>query len=95
MVWYDSHRIFGIDYQNACLPPTQRKMEEAQREKEELSGNMEVLQQEKEQLEEEKERLQKRCEQEEEMHSKLIREHQVSTTVKVHLKQTHTRPIQF
>uniref|UniRef100_A0A8C5B3I7 Tax1 (human T-cell leukemia virus type I) binding protein 1b n=1 Tax=Gadus morhua TaxID=8049 RepID=A0A8C5B3I7_GADMO len=54
----------------------ERKMEEAQREKEELSGNMEVLQQEKEQLEEEKERLQKRCEQEEEMHSKLIREHQ-------------------
>ncbi|CAL8247072.1 unnamed protein product [Lota lota] len=54
----------------------ERKMEEAQREKEELSGNMEVLQQEKEQLEEEKERLQKRCEQEEETYSKLIREHQ-------------------
>ena len=72
----------------ACIP-TQRKMEEAQREKEELSGNVEVLQQEKEQLEEEKERLQKRCEQEEAMHSKLIREHQVRTTVKVHLKHTH------
>ena len=67
-------------------------MEEAQREKEELSGNMEVLQQEKEQLEEERERLQKRCEQEVEMHSKLIREHQVSCHKSI--LNTHT-PHQF
>ncbi|KAJ3598438.1 hypothetical protein NHX12_001948 [Muraenolepis orangiensis] len=54
----------------------EHKMEEATREKAELSRNMAVLQQEKDELEEEKEGLQKQCEQEKEMCSQLRQEHQ-------------------
>lgn len=56
----------------------QQKMEEAQREKDELVTNMALLQQEKEQLETEKESLQKECEQEKETCAQLRRENQVS-----------------
>ncbi|KAE8288703.1 Tax1-binding protein 1-like protein B [Larimichthys crocea] len=54
----------------------EQKMEEAQREKDELVKNMAVLQQEKEQLEAEKESLQKECEQEKETCAQLRRENQ-------------------
>lgn len=56
----------------------QQKVEEAQREKDELVKNMTLLQQEKEQLEAEKEGLQKECEQEKETCAQLRRENQVS-----------------
>lgn len=56
----------------------QQKVEEAQREKEELVKNMAVLQQEKEQLEAEKESLQKEFEQEKESCAQLRKENQVS-----------------
>lgn len=56
----------------------QQKVEEAEREKEELVKNMAVLQQEKEQLEAEKETLQKQYEQEKETCAQLRRENQVS-----------------
>lgn len=59
----------------------QQKMEEAQREKDELVKNMALLQQEKEQLEAEKESLQKECEQEKETCAQLRRENQVSCTL--------------
>ena len=62
------------------LPFLQQKMEEAQREKEELVKNMAVVQQEKEQLEVERERLQNECEQEKETCAQLRRENQVRTT---------------
>ncbi|XP_034030895.1 tax1-binding protein 1 homolog B isoform X2 [Thalassophryne amazonica] len=52
------------------------KVEEAQREKEELVKNVNVLQQEKEQLEAEKKNLQKECEQKEETCMQLRRENQ-------------------
>lgn len=55
----------------------QQKVEEAQREKDELVKNMGLLQQEKEQLEAEKESLQKECEQEKETCTQLRRENQV------------------
>ncbi|XP_044215921.1 tax1-binding protein 1 homolog B isoform X3 [Thunnus albacares] len=54
----------------------EQKMEEAQREKDELVTNMALLQQEKEQLETEKESLQKECEQEKETCAQLRRENQ-------------------
>ncbi|XP_010774625.1 tax1-binding protein 1 homolog B isoform X1 [Notothenia coriiceps] len=54
----------------------EQKVEEAQREKEELVKNMALLQQEKEQLEVEKEALQKECEQEKENCAQLRRESQ-------------------
>lgn len=54
----------------------EQKVEEAQREKDELVKNMALLQQEKEQLEAEKEGLQKECEQEKEMCAQLRRENQ-------------------
>lgn len=56
----------------------QQKVEEAQREKDELVKNMAVLQHEKEQLEVEKESLQKECEQLKETCVQLRRENQVS-----------------
>lgn len=54
----------------------EQKVEEAQREKDELITNMALLQQEKEQLEAEKESLQKECEQEKETCAQLKRENQ-------------------
>ncbi|XP_044063411.1 tax1-binding protein 1 homolog B isoform X2 [Siniperca chuatsi] len=54
----------------------EQKVEEAQREKDELVKNMALLQQEKEQLETEKESLQKDCEQEKETCAQLRRENQ-------------------
>ncbi|XP_026148819.1 tax1-binding protein 1 homolog B isoform X2 [Mastacembelus armatus] len=54
----------------------EKKVEEAQREKEELVKNMALLQQEKEQLEAEKESLQKECEQQKETCAELRRENQ-------------------
>ncbi|XP_054477825.1 tax1-binding protein 1 homolog B isoform X3 [Anoplopoma fimbria] len=54
----------------------EQKMEEAQRQKEELVKNMALLQHEKEQLEAEKESLQKECEQEKETCAQLRRENQ-------------------
>ncbi|XP_061572657.1 tax1-binding protein 1 homolog B isoform X3 [Cololabis saira] len=54
----------------------EQKVEEAQREKDELLKNMALLQQEKEELETEKERLQKECEQEKETCVQLRRENQ-------------------
>ncbi|KAI3360961.1 hypothetical protein L3Q82_013160 [Scortum barcoo] len=54
----------------------EQKVEEAQREKEELVKNMTLLQQEKEQLESEKENLQKECEQQKETCAQLRRENQ-------------------
>ncbi|KAK9513672.1 hypothetical protein VZT92_027187 [Zoarces viviparus] len=54
----------------------EQKMEEAQREKEELVKSMALLQHEKEQLEAEKESLQKECEQEKETCAQLRRESQ-------------------
>ena len=60
-----------------CLS-VQQKVEEAQREKDELVKSMALLQQEKEQLEAEKESLQKECEQEKETCTQLRRENQVS-----------------
>ncbi|XP_056236566.1 tax1-binding protein 1 homolog B isoform X1 [Seriola aureovittata] len=54
----------------------EQKMEEAQREKDELVKNMALLQQEKEQLEAEKESLQKEYEQEKETCAQLRRENQ-------------------
>ncbi|XP_054869724.1 tax1-binding protein 1 homolog B isoform X2 [Amphiprion ocellaris] len=54
----------------------EQKVEEAQREKDELLKNMALLQQEKEQLEAEKENLQKECEQEKEICAQLRRENQ-------------------
>ncbi|KAM9310103.1 tax1-binding protein 1 homolog B [Pholidichthys leucotaenia] len=54
----------------------EQKVEEAQREKDELLKKMAVLQQEKEQLEAEKESLQKECEKEKENCSELRRENQ-------------------
>ncbi|XP_008289273.1 tax1-binding protein 1 homolog B isoform X2 [Stegastes partitus] len=54
----------------------EQKVEEAQREKDELLKNMALLQQEKEQLEAEKESLQKECEQEKEICAQLRRENQ-------------------
>lgn len=59
-------------------PNVQQKVEEAQREKEELVKNMAALQQEKEQLEAEKESLQKEFEQEKETCAQLRKENQVS-----------------
>lgn len=56
----------------------QQKVEEVQREKDELLKNMALLQQEKEELEAEKESLQKACEQEKENCAQLRRENQVS-----------------
>nr|XP_043889648.1 tax1-binding protein 1 homolog B isoform X3 [Solea senegalensis] len=54
----------------------EQKVEEAQREKDELVRNIALLQQEKEQLEAEKESLQKECEQEKETCGQLRRENQ-------------------
>ncbi|KAM8735039.1 tax1-binding protein 1 homolog B isoform X3 [Acanthopagrus latus] len=54
----------------------EQKVEEAQREKDELVKNMALLQQEKEQLEAEKQSLQKECEQEKETCAQLRRENQ-------------------
>uniref|UniRef100_A0AAQ4RAN8 Tax1 (human T-cell leukemia virus type I) binding protein 1b n=1 Tax=Gasterosteus aculeatus aculeatus TaxID=481459 RepID=A0AAQ4RAN8_GASAC len=54
----------------------EQKLEEAQREKEELIKNMGLLQQEKEQLQAEKESLHKECEQEKESCALLRRESQ-------------------
>ncbi|XP_056141576.1 tax1-binding protein 1 homolog B [Lampris incognitus] len=54
----------------------EQKMEEAQREKEELAKNMAILQQEKEQLEAEKESLQKELVQEKEACAQLRQENQ-------------------
>lgn len=56
----------------------QQKVEEAQREKDELVKNMALLQQEKEQLEAEKECLQKEYEKEKETCAHLRKENQVS-----------------
>lgn len=56
----------------------QQKVEEAQREKDELVRKIALLQQEKEELESEKESLQKECEQQKEMCVQLRRENQVS-----------------
>lgn len=67
----------------ALLFVAQQKVEEAQKERDELLRNMALLQQEKDQLEVEKESLQKECEQEKEICAQLRRESQVST---VHLK---------
>ncbi|XP_013864206.1 tax1-binding protein 1 homolog B [Austrofundulus limnaeus] len=54
----------------------EQKVEEAQKERDELLRNMALLQQEKEQLEAEKESLQKECEQEKEICAQLRRESQ-------------------
>ncbi|XP_068179248.1 tax1-binding protein 1 homolog B isoform X3 [Antennarius striatus] len=54
----------------------EQKVEETQREKEELVKNMALLQQEKSQLETEKETLQKECEQEKKTCAQLRRENQ-------------------
>uniref|UniRef100_A0A1A8LAH2 Tax1 (Human T-cell leukemia virus type I) binding protein 1b n=1 Tax=Nothobranchius pienaari TaxID=704102 RepID=A0A1A8LAH2_9TELE len=54
----------------------EQKVEEAQKEKDELLRNLALLQQEKEQLEEEKESLQKGCEREKEICAQLKRENQ-------------------
>ncbi|CAI5662585.1 unnamed protein product [Oreochromis niloticus] len=54
----------------------EQKVEEVQREKDELLKNMALLQQEKEQLEAEKESLQKECDQEKENCAQLRRENQ-------------------
>nr|XP_046254421.1 tax1-binding protein 1 homolog B [Scatophagus argus] len=54
----------------------EQKVEEAQREKDELFKNMALLQQEKEQLEAEKESLQKECQLEKETCAQLRRENQ-------------------
>lgn len=54
----------------------EQKMEEVQREKEELVKNMALLKQQKEQMEAEKESLQKECEQEKETCAQLRRESQ-------------------
>ncbi|XP_013767663.1 tax1-binding protein 1 homolog B [Pundamilia nyererei] len=54
----------------------EQKVEEVQREKDELLKNMALLQQEKEELEAEKESLQKACEQEKENCAQLRRENQ-------------------
>ncbi|XP_033836225.1 tax1-binding protein 1 homolog B isoform X1 [Periophthalmus magnuspinnatus] len=54
----------------------EQKMEEVQREKEELVKNMTVLQKQKEQLEVEKEALLKECEHEKESYAQLKRENQ-------------------
>uniref|UniRef100_A0A8C6M568 Tax1 (human T-cell leukemia virus type I) binding protein 1b n=1 Tax=Nothobranchius furzeri TaxID=105023 RepID=A0A8C6M568_NOTFU len=54
----------------------EQKVEEAQKEKDELLRNMALLQQEKEQLEAEKESLQKGCEREKEICAQLKRENQ-------------------
>lgn len=56
----------------------QQKVEEAQREKDELLKSMALIQQEKEQLDAEKESLQKEFEQEKETCAQLRREIQVS-----------------
>lgn len=56
----------------------QQKVEETQREKEELVKKLALLQQEKEQLEAEQESLKKECEQEKESCVQLRRENQVS-----------------
>lgn len=56
----------------------QQKVEETQREKEELVKKVALVQQEKEQLEAEKENLKKECEQEKERCAQLRRENQVS-----------------
>lgn len=56
----------------------QQKVEEAQREKEELVKNMAAVQQAKEQLEAEKEELQKEFEEEKETCAQLRKENQVS-----------------
>lgn len=56
----------------------QQKMEEAQRDREELVKHTTLLQHEKEQLDAEKESLQKECEQEKETCAELRRESQVS-----------------
>lgn len=56
----------------------QQKVEETQREKEELVKKVALVQQEKEQLEAEKENLKKECEQEKETCAQLRRENQVS-----------------
>lgn len=55
----------------------QQKVEETQREKEELVKKVALLQQEKEQLESEKENLTKECEQEKEACAQLRRDNQV------------------
>uniref|UniRef100_A0A1A8FTK9 Tax1 (Human T-cell leukemia virus type I) binding protein 1b n=1 Tax=Nothobranchius korthausae TaxID=1143690 RepID=A0A1A8FTK9_9TELE len=54
----------------------EQKVEEAQKEKDELLRNLALLQQEKEQLEVEKESLQKSCEREKEICAQLKRENQ-------------------
>lgn len=56
----------------------QQKVEETQREKEELVRKLALLQQDKEQLEAEQESLKKECEQEKESCVQLRRENQVS-----------------
>lgn len=56
----------------------QQKVEETQREKEELIKKLALLQQEKEQLDAEQESLKKECEQEKESCVQLRRENQVS-----------------
>lgn len=56
----------------------QQKVEETQREKEELVKKLALLQQEKEQLEAEQEHLKKECDQEKESCVQLRRENQVS-----------------
>lgn len=61
----------------------QQKVEETQREKEELVKQVAVLQQEKEQLDAEKENLKKECEQEKETCAQLRRENQVSWGKKI------------
>lgn len=57
----------------------QQKVEEAQKERDELLRNVALLQQEKEQLEAEKESLQTECEQEKEICAQLRKENQVRT----------------
>ena len=59
----------------------QKKVEEAQREKEELVKNIALLQHEKEQLEAEKESLLKEFEQERDTCVQLRRENQVSKKI--------------
>lgn len=61
----------------------QQKVEETQREKEELVKKVALVQQEKEQLEAEKENLKKECEQEKETCAQLRRENQVSWGEKI------------
>lgn len=56
----------------------QQKMEEVQREKDELVKNLTLLQNQKEQLEAEKEAMLKESEQEKESYALLKRENQVS-----------------